>query len=306
MWFNYDKGISVIGQGCWGVGNDVYGARSQEQDKEILKSTMPYGVNFFDTSPFYGNSEKIVGDFFKERKTRFANYIATKIGMIGENQWSFDKSYMIKSINQSIANIGNIYLLQIHSPPIEMITEDVIKMMLSFVDTKTTQYWGISYKSPNDAVTDLKQAKYKKLKKPDFIQINYGLLDQRAKTLGLLDYCYDEKISIIARTPFCFGYLCNDIKDGELEQTDHRLKCSEQQKSKWKSGFEIFKQFKSPNETMAQFALRFCWSTPGIVTTIPGANTPAQAIENGTLANRKFLTHTELQKLYQTYLKYEG
>lgn len=308
MWYNFDNSISIIGCGCWGFGNNVYGERTEKQDIDILDSVKKTGVNFFDTAPLYGNSEKIIGNFIKKNnpylhKTQF---VATKVGMVDENKWDLTTNAMIDSINKSFSKLPNIDLIQLHSPPKEMITEQVVHQLTEFKRTKACKWWGISYKSPQDAMSDLESPKYNKLKRPDFIQINYSLLDQRAKQIGLLDYCIAKEINIIARTPLCFGYLCSDIDEVNLESTDHRLRQNEEKKQKWKSGFELFRKLKGDQETMAQFALRFCWSSPGIKTTIPGCTSIEQAQENGTLAVRSFMTETELNKLYGAYLELEG
>lgn len=298
--------ISTIGMGCWGVGNDVYGIRTEQQDIDCLERAMDFGINFFDTSPFYGNSEKVLGKCLNKHPTKIT-HVATKVGMISDNQWDLKPKHMIKSLNQSMSNLKTtcISLLQIHSPPLALITEETIATILDFKRVKMIRHWGISYKTPRQALTHLQAWAYRGAPYPDFIQINFNLLDQRAKQIGLLDWCISKKINIIARTPLCFGYLCSDIKNENLESTDHRLKQPESHKQAWKMSYNRFRGVKQADETDAQFALRFCWSTPGITTTIPGVTNIAQIEENCVLENRQSMTKQELDMLYDTYVEIE-
>ena len=59
-----DWQIGEIGLGCWAMGAD-WGDVSEENAKNILKTSFDNGVNFFDTADVYGDGrrEKFVGQF---------------------------------------------------------------------------------------------------------------------------------------------------------------------------------------------------------------------------------------------------
>ena len=56
--------VSEISLGCCAMGAD-WGDVSEENAKNILKTSFDNGVNFFDTADVYGDgrSEKFVGEF---------------------------------------------------------------------------------------------------------------------------------------------------------------------------------------------------------------------------------------------------
>ncbi|MAJ58284.1 MAG: hypothetical protein CMI74_09535 [Candidatus Pelagibacter sp.] len=66
---------SRLGFGCWGLGGgtDVepsYGNISPKKAIKIIESALTKNINFFDTSPAYGMSEKILGKILKKKKKR--------------------------------------------------------------------------------------------------------------------------------------------------------------------------------------------------------------------------------------------
>ncbi len=94
----------------------------QERDetiKKIIDKAFDSGINYFDTSPWYGNSESYLGKALIGRP-RNTYYIATKVGRYNldkhEKYW-FDFSYdrTIKSVENSlkVLNCGYIDLVQV-------------------------------------------------------------------------------------------------------------------------------------------------------------------------------------------------
>ena len=63
--------VSEISLGCWAMGAD-WGDVSEENAKDILKTSFDNGVNFFDTADVYGDgrSEKFVGEFVNSTSER--------------------------------------------------------------------------------------------------------------------------------------------------------------------------------------------------------------------------------------------
>jgi L-galactose dehydrogenase len=69
------------------------------------------GINYFDTSPFYGltKSETILGKCLKgiDRKKY---YISTKVGRYGHNEFDFSQQRTITSLNDSLKRLGLSYV----------------------------------------------------------------------------------------------------------------------------------------------------------------------------------------------------
>jgi aryl-alcohol dehydrogenase-like predicted oxidoreductase len=87
--------------------------------KKIIDKAFDSGINYFDTAPWYGDSESYLGKALTGRP-RNTYYIATKVGRYNSerpfNEW-FDFSYdrTIKSVENSLKalNIDYIDLIQV-------------------------------------------------------------------------------------------------------------------------------------------------------------------------------------------------
>ena len=80
-----DTGLSVtqLGYGSMGLrGPKTWGVRVvDEHDADrFLNAVLDCGINFIDTSPDYGISEKRIGDYISCRRSEF--YLATKCGCV--------------------------------------------------------------------------------------------------------------------------------------------------------------------------------------------------------------------------------
>ena len=76
---------SRVGFGCWGLGsgskeNPSYGNITLPKALDLLEYSFKKKMNFFDTSPAYGCSEKILGIFIKNKK-RNEVVISSKCGI---------------------------------------------------------------------------------------------------------------------------------------------------------------------------------------------------------------------------------
>jgi aryl-alcohol dehydrogenase-like predicted oxidoreductase len=68
--------VPVVGMGTWKT-FDVRGARAEQQARTIVETALGLGINFFDSSPMYGEAERVLGGALRERREQAL--IATKI-----------------------------------------------------------------------------------------------------------------------------------------------------------------------------------------------------------------------------------
>ena len=87
---------------------------SREKAKLLVKQALDAGINYFDTAPWYGNSEYFLG-IGLQGHPRSSYYLATKIGRYNfnkpETEW-FDFSYKrtIESVDNSLKLLNTDYL----------------------------------------------------------------------------------------------------------------------------------------------------------------------------------------------------
>src|SRR5204863_9937798 len=82
--------VSALSLGVSSFGG-AFGPVSEEQCKATFKLALDSGINFFDTSPFYGQtkSETILGRCLKGI-LRDRYFLATKVGRYGIEMKDFD------------------------------------------------------------------------------------------------------------------------------------------------------------------------------------------------------------------------
>ncbi len=278
--------VSEIGFGAWGIGGATegltsYGVTDDAVSAAALRRAYEAGITFFDTSSVYGygHSESLIGREFRAFRDRVV--IATKAGFTHWNSRpDFSPETIVHSCEQSLLRLRSDYvdILQLHNPdPATISREDVIAALERLVRQGKTRAWGLSMRSPQDALAALQGAR------PAVLQVNLNMMDVRAVECGLLDAASERGIGIIARTPLCFGFLSGAVRpDTVFPPGDHRLGWKPEQIKAWCAGADSVMEAvpRPPGSTPAQAALRFCLSFEAVSTVIPGMLKPAEVDEN--------------------------
>ncbi len=68
--------VPVIGMGTWKT-FDVRGTRAEANAREIVDRALSAGVDFFDSSPMYGQAERVLGEALEGRREEVL--VATKV-----------------------------------------------------------------------------------------------------------------------------------------------------------------------------------------------------------------------------------
>ena len=278
--------VSEIGFGAWGIGGTTdgltsYGATDDKVSLAALGRALDRGVNFFDTSSVYGygRSEQLIGQAFKNARDRVV--IATKAGFTRwDDEPDFSPDAIVHSCEQSLGRLqtDHVDLLQLHNPSPEAIRrDDVIAALERLVRQGKTRAWGLSMRSPTDALVSLNETK------PPVLQVNLNMMDVRAVASGLLDAAHETDVGIIARTPLCFGFLSGSVgPETVFAPGDHRNGWPPAQIEAWSAGADrVLASVPHPaGSTATQAALRFCLSFQPVSTVIPGMLTPDEVDEN--------------------------
>ena len=299
--------VSEIGFGTWGLGGDsggavAYGPVNDDTSRAALQLALDQGINFYDTSDLYGfgHSEQILGEAFST--CRHEVIIASKGGFVDAGRQDFSVSHLRRAVEESLRRLRTDYidLYQFHSPAVSLLQEqpEGVGLMNELKAAGKIRAWGFSARSPDEALMAVEEFS------PPVIQVNFSLVDQRAKSVGLFDLCLNRKIGVIIRTPLCFGFLSgHEVAQQELNSSDHRRSWSPEQCRRWaEAGSEFSAAFQPlPGQTSAQMALRYCLSYPGVSTVIPGMLTAQHVSENTGASDLGPLMCVELQRIENLY-----
>jgi len=148
--------VSEIGLGCWAIGSE-WGDVSAEDAREVLKTSLDNGINFFDTADVYGDgrSEIFVGELIKSTSEKI--FVATKSGR--RLNPHTPEGYNLKNIegfiDRSLINLGVdcIDLLQLHCPPSEICPKkETYEMLDEIVKLGKIANYGVSVEKVSEAM----------------------------------------------------------------------------------------------------------------------------------------------------------
>jgi len=299
--------VSEIGYGTWGLGGDSYGPADDIVSKNALLYAYKQGITFFDTSDTYGDghSEELIGKTLKHVRNKII--IATKVGCLPhtgrEMPQDFSTDHIKKCIKGSLKRLQTNYidLYQLHSPPIEALkNNELLNTLKKLKKNGLIRAIGISARSPNDALIAIQKYDF------DCVQVNFNLIDLRAYKNGFLNLAEKKNIGVIARTPFCFGFLTGKISDKTSFSTnDHRSNWSNEQIKRWSNAPYLFESLYIQKKiSPSQLALKFCLTFKNISTVIPGMMNSKEVKENIKSSDIDNLSDNELsfiEKIYKTH-----
>jgi len=217
-----------------------FGTWSYQGGVAPLRRGIDLGAFLIDTAESYG-TEEIVGEAV--RGVRDRAFIATKA-----LPRHFRHPDILTAADESLKRLrtDHIDLYQLHWPNYAVPIEETMAAMEALVERGKVRFIGVS----NFSVTDLKKAqaalsKYKIASN----QVRYNLIDRTVEG-GLLHYCREHDIALLAYSPLAHGL-------GHIKERDRG---------------QILRRVSSMSgKSEAQVALNWCISKAGVVA-IPTAS----------------------------------
>ncbi len=141
--------VSAQGLGCMGMSHG-YGATDDAQSIETLRHAVDLGVNFLDTSDFYGSghNEELIGRAIADRRDEVV--LATKFGIanrLGEpTKVRGDAAYVHQACDASLRRLGidHIDLYYLHRVDPDVPIEETVGAMAELVRAGKVRHLGLS------------------------------------------------------------------------------------------------------------------------------------------------------------------
>ena len=287
---NLGWNVSEIGIGCWAIGSE-WGEVSEVDAREVLKTSLDKGVNFFDTADVYGDgrSEKFVGELIKSTSEKI--FVATKSGrrLNPHNAEGYNLKNIEGFIDRSLINLGIdcIDLLQLHCPPSEICPKkETYEMMDEIVKKGKIANYGVSVEKISEAMDAIQFSNVKS------IQIIFNIFRQKPAEIFFKEAA-KKKVAIIARVPLASGLLTGKMnKNSVFPENDHRnyningnaFDIGETFSGiNFKQGLkvvEILKQLLPNNFSLTDLALKWILMHDEVSVVIPGAKNSSQVQTN--------------------------
>ncbi len=238
--------LPVIGLGSAGTFDVRPGSPQLGPLGEVLALFVKHGGKLIDSAPLYGNAERVIGDLAAKSRLRDSLFIATKVLATSVQEGI---SQMERSLQ--LFRTRTIDLMQVHN------LVDVDREMTSLREWKAKgriRYTGITY-SEDRGHGEVERVM--KLQKPDFVQINYSLVD-RAAARRILPLARDLGMGVIINRPFGGGGIFIEISAKPLPP--------------WVAEFDC--------HSWAQFLLKWIVAHPAVTCVIPATNNPRHLEDN--------------------------
>jgi aryl-alcohol dehydrogenase-like predicted oxidoreductase len=238
--------VPIVGIGTWQTFDVGPQAPERAELAEVLRRFAGHGGRVVDSSPMYGQAERVVGDLTAEQGLREKLFFATKV-------WTSGRDAGIQQMENSfrLMRAGRMDLMQVHN-----LLDVAIhaKTLREWKSAGRIRYLGITHYHAG-AHADLERLL--KTREWDFAQFNYSLAEPEAET-RLLPACAELGVAVIVNRPFAEGALFRRVKGKELPPWAAEIGCA----------------------SWAQFFLKWILSHPAVTCAIPGTSKSTHLEDN--------------------------
>ncbi|KAI0036424.1 Aldo/keto reductase [Vararia minispora EC-137] len=216
--------VTAIGWGAMGL-SAYYGKPKPDEERfAFLDALYASGCRNWDSADVYGDSEELLGQWFKKSGKRNEIFLATKFGIVRKANRAVngEPEYVKAAVERSLKRLGVDYvdLYYLHRPDPTVPIERTVSAMAELVQAGKIKYLGLSEVSAND----LRRAHA--VHPISAYQVEYSpfCLDIERDDVGLLKTCRELGITVIAYSPLGRGLLTGRYKGPEdFEEGDFRL-----------------------------------------------------------------------------------
>jgi len=304
--------VSRICLGCMS-----YGRRSDlwpwllddEQSRPFIQRALELGINFFDTADLYANgtSEEVVGKALRELTSRDEVVIATKVYSAmgpGPNDRGLSRKHIFSALDASLKRLGTDYvdLYQIHRWDYETPIEETLDALNDVVRAGKVRYIGASSMSAWQFAKALYTSDLHGWARFVSMQPHYNLM-YREEEREMLPLCQDQNIAVIPWSPLAKGRLARKPTKGQTETLRGRTDVFARRfysDEDVKLAQPVSDVAEARGLPMAQVALAWLLSKPGITAPIIGATKP-QHLDDAVAALAVQLTPDEIRHLEEAY-----
>jgi aryl-alcohol dehydrogenase-like predicted oxidoreductase len=256
--------VSEVSFGAWAIGGKAYGAVDRQDVLRALARAEELGCNLVDTAMIYGDSELVLGEFLRGRRSRW----------IVASKYSYQPAGIVATLEQQLRRLGTdvIDFYQLHWPPPH---HGVFEELYRLKKAGKVRFAGLSLYTAHDIdyVIDREML--------DGVQLPFSLLDPdpfllRAARLR------QSGLAVLIRSSLKEGFLAGKFKRDATfpDPNDQRHRWSAAQIARTVDEVERLRFLEADAGTMVRAAVAYPLSFPEVSTVLLGTKTAAQAESN--------------------------
>jgi aryl-alcohol dehydrogenase-like predicted oxidoreductase len=238
--------LPAVGLGTWRAFDVGPRAPERAELKEVMRLLVELGGSVVDSSPMYGEAERVVGDLAADLGIRDRLFLATKV-------WTTGRDAGIRQMENSfrLLRTQRIDLMQVHN------------LLDLETHMKTLRAWKAQGRIRYHGITHYHEGAYGALERLvqtgeyDFVQFNYSMAEREAEK-RLLPLCAETGTAVLVNRPFAHADLFDRVRGKPLPAW-----CAEFDCTSW-----------------AQFFLKYVLAHPAVTCVIPGTRRVAHLRDN--------------------------
>ena len=287
---NTDLEVSVLGYGASPLGNEFEEIDVAEGNRAV-DMAIDNGVNFFDTSPYYGRtlSEERLGKALGKKRKSIV--LATKCGRYDNDKFDFSAERVRRSIDESLRRLQTDYvdIFQMHDIEFvdrEQVINEALPVAREMQKAGKCRYVGIT-------ALPLKILKDVAERAPVDSILSYARYNLLVTDLDdlLRPYCEESGVGLINASPLHLRILTErGAPDWHAASQDVK-----------DVGMRVAELCRSTGIDVADVALKFCFDYPYCASTLVGMSKTEHVKKN--LAVFQFETPPDLLKRLRSLIE---
>jgi aryl-alcohol dehydrogenase-like predicted oxidoreductase len=286
-------GSSGLAVSVVGLGTNNFGMKLDlEQSRTVVHAALDHGINLFDTSDSYGDSEQRLGEILQGKRDDVL--IATKFGSdvrrLGQDNgldWGArgSRRYIRRAVENSLRRLRTdwIDLYQIHRPDPATPIEETLSALDDLVHEGKVRYLGHSNFSGWQAADAEWIARTRNLERFISAQNEYSLLE-RGIEADLVPALERYGIGLLPFFPLASGLLTGKYRRGEAAPKGSRIQAWKREAVLTDATFDVLEKLEAfaaeRSITLLDVAIGGLAAQPAVSSVIAGATSAEQVAAN--------------------------
>lgn len=276
--------VSPVALGCWPLAGITSGAITEEEAVAVIHAALDAGVNHLDTAHAYGcdgESERLIARAIRGRRERVM--LATKVGVYWDEHGALKLTgkpeLLRRHFEESLRRLETdaVELLYFHAPAEDAPLAESAGFFRKMLDAGMTRAVGVSNLSVAQMETFAAECSFVAS------QVRYNWL-QREIESDVLPWCRAHAVGVVAYEPLALGLLTGKFtRDHVFPPDDWRRRSPLFTGEAWERNLAEVDRLRLVAArfgcSVAQLAVAWAISRPGVTAALCGAKRPGQIRE---------------------------